>query len=186
MFCSHCGSNLVPGANFCGTCGQAVAAPSSPGVLAGGAAAMPGAYATTRITKNRPELIQPLPEAIVLSSAWRRLGGYLLDTLLVFATLLIGWLIWSIVVWGRGQTPAKQILGMRVIRDDSLEAAGRWVMVGRGLSKWLIGFFAGLIIVGYVVFFWLLWDKERQELWDKMCGTVVVNDRQGLLDPRHG
>jgi uncharacterized RDD family membrane protein YckC len=143
-------------------------------------------YRTTAITRNRPELLQPLPEPIVLSSPWRRLGGYLLDSVLVICTLVIGWLVWSIVVWGRGQSPAKQILGMRVIRDDSLQAAGRWGMFGRGLAKWLIGFVAGATLIGYVLFFWLLWDKDRQELWDKMCSTVVVDDHQGLLDPRHG
>ena len=88
-------------------------------------------------------------------------------------------------MWGRGQSPAKQILGMRVIRDDSLQAVGRWGMVGRGLAKWLIGWVAGLILIGVVAYFWLLWDEERQELCDKMCSTVVVNDPQGLLDPRY-
>jgi uncharacterized RDD family membrane protein YckC len=182
MFCSHCGSQLVPGANFCGSCGQAVVLSAA----APGWAPTPGVYRTTAIAKNRPELLQPLPESIVLSSAWRRLGGHLLDGLLVLCTLIVGWLIWSIVVWGRGQSPAKQILGMRVTRDDSLEAAGRWVMLGRGFSKWLIALVGNFTLIGYVLFFWLLWDKERQELWDKMCGTVVVNDAQGLLDPRHG
>lgn len=178
----------MPGTNFCGSCGQAVvgstAAGALPGALPGGATAVPGAYRTTAVTKNRPELLQPLPESIVLSSPWRRLGGYLLELVLVVCTLFVGWFIWSIVVWGRGQSPAKQILGMRVIRDDSLQAVGRLGMVGRGFSKWLIGLVAGFTLIGYVLFCWLLWDKERQELWDKMCGTVVVNDRQGLLDPR--
>ena len=172
----------MPGANFCGSCGQAVLSATT----VGGWAPAPPVYGTTSVTKNRPQLLQPLPEAIVLSSPWRRLGGYLLDLVLVICTLFIGWFIWSIVVWGRGQSPAKQILGMRVIRDDSLRAVGRWGMVGRGLSKWLIGWVASLIIIGVVAYFWLLWDEERQELWDKMCGTVVVNDKGGLLDPRYG
>ena len=32
-----------------------------------------------------------------------------------------------------------------------------------------------------IVYFWLLWDKNNQELWDKMVGTIVVNDPQGVL-----
>lgn len=119
-----------------------------------------------------------------MASIGRRLAGYVLDSILVVVTLVIGWLIWSIVVWGRGQSPAKQILGMRVLRTDRLVASGRLNMFGRGLAKWLIGFVAGITVIGYVLFFWLCWDRERQELWDKMASTVVVRDAHGLLDPR--
>ena len=35
--------------------------------------------------------------------------------------------------------------------------------------------------IGLITYFWLLWDAKRQELWDKMVGTIVVDDRQGLL-----
>ncbi len=59
-----------------------------------------------------------------------------LDTLLLIVTLGVGWLIWSIVVWGRGQSPGKQILGMRVLRTEHLEANDRWGMLGRGFAKW--------------------------------------------------
>jgi len=27
-----------------------------------------------------------------------------------------------------------------------------------------------------IVYFWLVWDRDNQELWDKLAGTVVVND----------
>ena len=37
-----------------------------------------------------------------------RLGAYALDFALAICTCGIGWLIWSIVVWGQGQTPGKQ------------------------------------------------------------------------------
>ena len=48
----------------------------------------------------------------------------------------------------------------------------------------MIGFVAGLFFPLTVLYLWLLWDGERQELWDKMADTVVVNDPQDLLDPR--
>ena len=47
------------------------------------------------------------------------------------------------------------------------------------------GFVASITLIGYVLYFWLCWDKNRQEIWDKMCNTVVVNDRDNLLDLRH-
>jgi uncharacterized RDD family membrane protein YckC len=118
-----------------------------------------------------------------LAGIGRRLAGYLLDGLLVIVTLFIGWLIWSIVVWGRGQSPGKQLLGMRVLRTDRLVASGRLNMFGRFLAMWLIGIVAGFTVIGYVLYFWLCWDRNRQELWDKMASTIVVRDPRGLLDP---
>jgi uncharacterized RDD family membrane protein YckC len=97
----------------------------------------------------------------------------------------VGWIVWSVIVWGRGQTPAKQLLGKRVLRRDSLTPAGRGRMFVRELlCKGLIGVFSNLTLVGFVVYFWLLWDSNRQELWDKMAETIVVNDPENALDPR--
>ena len=43
-----------------------------------------------------------------------RLGGWAVDLALNLVTFGIGWFIWSLVVWGQGQTPGKQLLKMRV------------------------------------------------------------------------
>lgn len=48
-----------------------------------------------------------------------RLGGYALDVVLIFSTCFIGWMIWSLVVWGQGLTPGKQILRMKVVSAQS-------------------------------------------------------------------
>ena len=56
------------------------------------------------------------------ASVQHRLGGNVLDVALLFTsaiTLFLGWLIWSLVLWGQGQTPAKQILKMRVYSIDT-------------------------------------------------------------------
>ena len=53
------------------------------------------------------------------ASAQHRLGGYLLDIGLALLTLGIGWLIWSLVAWRNGQTPAKQILKLRVVAEEN-------------------------------------------------------------------
>ncbi len=53
------------------------------------------------------------------ASIRHRLGGYFLDLALALITLGIGWVIWSLVVWRNGQTPAKQILKMRVVAEES-------------------------------------------------------------------
>jgi uncharacterized RDD family membrane protein YckC len=127
-----------------------------------------------------------LPVGFRVSSAGRRFGGYLLDLLLILCTLGIGWFIWTLVVWAQGQTPAKQLLGMRVIRLDTRMYAGWGRMflrdfVGKGIV-WLIAYMI-LFIGGVIADCWLLWDKDKQELWDKLAGTVVVDDPDKRLGP---
>jgi uncharacterized RDD family membrane protein YckC len=127
-----------------------------------------------------------LPQGIVLSSAGRRLGGVLLDGLLIFCTLVIGWIIWTLIVWAQGQTPGKQLLGMRVVRLDSRTYAGWGKMFLRDfVGKLLVALVSSLIpfVGGIIADCWLLWDKDKQELWDKIAGTIVVDDPHKRLLP---
>lgn len=57
------------------------------------------------------------------ASIKHRLGGYFLDLALAILTLGVGWIIWSLFAWRNGQTPAKQILKMRVVAEESRENA---------------------------------------------------------------
>ncbi len=121
-----------------------------------------------------------MPAGVHLSSPARRFGGYLLEGLLSVVTLGIGWLVWSFVVFGRGQTPAKQILNMRAVtlRTGRSSSWGR-MFVREFIAKPLIGLLSVLTLG--IANFWLVWDSRNQELWDKVVGTVVVNDPQKLL-----
>src|ERR1700736_4385566 len=127
----------------------------------------------------------PHPPGVVVSTAGKRLGGYALELLLIIVTLFIGWLIWSLVVWGNSTSPAKQLLKMKVVKKDTGLRASYGTMVLRELvGKWLIvGIVIGSIcgIVALVLDFMLLWDKDRQELWDKIAGTIVVDDPGGVI-----
>ena len=182
MYCSRCGASLAGDARFCANCGAAAHVDTYGGwptaaVTAGNPAGESG--------PGRPAYMRDLPESVRLSSAWGRLGGNLLEGLLMVVTLFVGWVVWSVIVWGRGQTPAKQLLGRRVVGRDSLTPVGRGRMFVRELlCKGLIGVVSNLTLVGFVVYFWLLWDSDRQELWDKRAGTIVVNDPENALDPR--
>lgn len=121
-----------------------------------------------------------LPEC----TAGKRFGAYLLDALLMMVTFVFGWLIWSLIIWGRGQTPAKQLLHMRCIDTHTGQAAGWGAMALRELvGKALLGNITCGIstIVGGA---FVLGDTPpRQALWDKMANTAVVEDPQGLLAP---
>jgi uncharacterized RDD family membrane protein YckC len=195
VFCSRCGFALADDARFCANCGATVVREPAPAETPAGKPAQPrfdpydptgGATRTGPVVRDgRPPFLQEMPASIRLSSAWRRLGGNLLDGLLILVTLLIGWIVWSIVLWDRGQTPAKQLLGMRVLHRNTLTSARRGRMFLREVPcKWIIYIFANFTLIGIVAYFWLLWDSSRQELWDKMVETIVVNDPENLLDPR--
>ena len=129
--------------------------------------------------------VRGLPNGISVSSAGRRFGGYLLEGLLFVCTLAIGWVIWSLIVWTQGQTPAKQVLGMRVVRLDTRTHAGWGRMFLREIiGKFVVSLVGSLVLIGVVIAdLWLLWDKDKQELWDKIAGTVVVNDPEKRLIP---
>jgi len=119
------------------------------------------------------------PDSVILASPGRRFCGLLLDLFLIGITLGIGYFIWSIFTFRKGQTPAKQLLGMRVVRLNNSYATRYW---GTAFREWIAKWVVGAVATGAlaVLDFWLLWDKDNQELWDKFLGTVVVNDPNGL------
>src|SRR5216683_66769 len=59
-----------------------------------------------------------LPEGTELASVGRRIGAYFLAIPLTIVTLGIGYIIWGLIIWGNGQTPALQVLGMRCWRPE--------------------------------------------------------------------
>ncbi len=95
----------------------------------------------------------------------------------MLVTLGIGWLIWAAVATGPvGQTPAKKLLGLRVIRGDTWQPAGLgrmfWV---RGLLAGIVSYFAILFTLG-ILLFMPFWDKRNQNIWDKVSNCYVVTD----------
>ncbi len=123
--------------------------------------------------------VRGLPVGVSLTAPGRRLGQYLLELLLVIVTLVVGWIIWSLIVWSKGQTPAMTLLHVKVVKLETGSTATWGTMflrefVGKGLVGGLI---SGIFFPAWVVLaLMLLWDQNRQELWDKIAGTIVVND----------
>jgi uncharacterized RDD family membrane protein YckC len=84
--------------------------------------------------------------------------------MLALVTLFIGWFIWLLIVWARGQTLGKQLLGMRVVRLREGRKAGWGLMFVRDFL--VKGLLFGTIIVtvtlglGLLLKFWLVWDKK--------------------------
>ena len=72
-----------------------------------------------------------------------RLAGVVLDAVLLMVTFYIGWIIWTLILWGRGQTPAKLILKMRVMDVKSHQPA-TWGQMA--IRQFLIPFVPGALI----------------------------------------
>ena len=91
-------------------------------------------------------------------------------------TFGIGWVIWALIIVKRGQTPAKSLLQLRVIDNQSLEPVGfiRMFFV-RGLIADLVASFAIILTLG-VLLFMPFWDRRNHTLWEKLSDTHVVVD----------
>lgn len=125
------------------------------------------------------------------ASFQHRLGALVLDAILIPLTLGIGWLIWSFVVWGNGQTPAKQILKIRVYNAEN----GRVVSWGHmALREALLGWWFGISIASsllslvtfgigglafiawFVVEIVFYFTKDSRTLRDLWVKTAVINE----------
>ncbi|TYC76495.1 RDD family protein [Streptomyces sp. CB01881] len=123
-----------------------------------------------------------LPQGVPLATPALRFGEYLLEGVLIVVTLVIGWLIWSLFAFANGQTPAKQVLGMRCVKLRTEQTATWGTMFLReAIAKPVIGLLAWVTFG--IVYFWLLWDRNTQQLWDKMVDTIVVKDPQDAMRP---
>jgi uncharacterized RDD family membrane protein YckC len=74
-----------------------------------------------------------------------------------------------VALWN-GQTPAKRLLGVRVVRLD-----------GKPMTWWSsferFGGYAAGLVTGLLGFAQVFWDRNRQMIHDKIVETVVVRDR---------
>jgi uncharacterized RDD family membrane protein YckC len=112
-----------------------------------------------------------MPPGAELASVGRRIGGYFMELLLAIVTLGIGYLIWMLVVWARGQTPGKQVLGMYCYRPSTGSIAS-W---GYMLLRWFGQLLESLIPFGFpITSIMMIASNERKAIHDHIAGTVVL------------
>ena len=121
-----------------------------------------------------------LPDGTQLASVGRRIGAFFLAIPLIIVTLGIGYVVWGLIVWGNGQTPALQVLGMRAWRPETNKVAGFWFMALRETVGRIVDHILGLIteITSFVLF---VAGKKHQALHDLIAGTVVLYDPDKVL-----
>ena len=121
-----------------------------------------------------------LPQGVELASSGRRIGAYFLAIPLAIVTLGIGYVIWGLIVWANGQTPALQVLGMRCWRPDDGRVPGFWWMalrevVGR-IAEGILSFIT--LLISLIL---MLTRPDRRSLHDLIAGTVVLYDPNKVL-----
>jgi uncharacterized RDD family membrane protein YckC len=131
---------------------------------------------TQDLTNSSPEM------NLRYASFQHRLGAIVLDATLMVITFGIGWLIWSFIVWGEGQTPAKKILKLRTINFTNGRPA-TWGHMGirEGLIPITVSIASGVTggiasiawIVVEIVFYFTKGQRTLRDYWVK---TAVVNE----------
>jgi len=124
-----------------------------------------------------------LPDGVQLASSGRRIGAFFLAIPLAIVTLGIGYAIWGLIVWGRGQTPALQVLGMRCWRPEARRVAGwGWMLlretIGR-IAENILSIFTEVLSL-----ILMLSRPDRKTLHDLVAGTVVLYDPDKVLQNR--
>ncbi len=118
-----------------------------------------------------------------VSSRARRLGGFLLGAALFVVTLGVGYVVWSLIVWRDGTTPAKKLLHMTVVSTETGQPA-TWecLVIREGVAKFLLcGMVIGSLLpgIGFALCALPIFGGARQTVWDKMTTTLVVDDPAG-------
>lgn len=121
------------------------------------------------------ELRSPKGEA--LASPGKRLGSYLMEFLLLIVTLGIGWIIWSLIVWGKGTTPGHQVLGVYFVNENNGETAswGRTAL-REFVMKGLVGSLLSALTLGiyFIVDSLFVVRSDRRTIHDMLSSTLVV------------
>lgn len=121
-----------------------------------------------------------LPNGTQLAPVGRRIGAWFLSIVLAIVTLGIGYLIWGLILWGKGQTPALKVLGMRVWRPDDQKPASFGYMALREIIGRIVDGILS-IITGLISFIMMITGKERRTLHDLVAGTVVLYDPNKVI-----
>jgi uncharacterized RDD family membrane protein YckC len=108
-----------------------------------------------------------------------------LTVLLLVGTLVVGWLVWSVLEWRHGRTPSYRLLGLRVVRQSGRQPVG----LGRSFLR------SGIccpvlviptVVIGAIVLLCFafgasppdgLFSQPRRAPWDIVTRTTVLDER---------
>lgn len=121
-----------------------------------------------------------LPPGTELASNGRRIGAYFLAIPLFIVTLGIGYIIWGLILWGQGTSPALRVLKMKCYRVDTGTVPGWGRMFLRDVLGRIVDGILSLIteLVSFIMF---LTTQRRQSLHDVIASTTVLYDPNKVL-----
>lgn len=122
-------------------------------------------------------------DSLPLATPLHRFGAALLEGVLAFLTFGIGWLVWWLILLGKGLTPARQILGLRIIDVNTRNPVSNGQVFIRGfviyflafsLLSWTLNLFTfGVGFIFTITSALLIFRDSRQTLWDQLTRTTV-------------
>ena len=175
-FCPQCGNQLQQGVMFCGSCGVQLA---TGGATGGCPNCLRGDVGDGQFCRSCDQFLIG-DKGVKAAGLGRRVGAYVLDIILFIITLVIGYIVWWLFTLSRGQTPGKQLLGIRVMRADGTPSDWGWTFIREFIVKGIaVGLANSVVGVASIIdLLWAFWDKDRQTIHDKLMKTVVVDDRE--------
>jgi len=129
------------------------------------------ALENSQLRRRNEELQQRVDSSLEQGGGFRAWLGRISDDL----GLGFGWFalyFTAFTVLGRGQTPGKRLLGIKIMRLDN-HPLGWWLAFER------FGGYAASFSTGLLGFAQMIFDPNRQGLHDKAVGTVVIRLRRG-------
>jgi uncharacterized RDD family membrane protein YckC len=117
-----------------------------------------------------------------------RFGAALLESALAIVTLGLGWFIWWLVLISKGSTPARQILGLKIVNAKTMQPVSNSQVFVRGFVVYFLAFSALASALSFVLFGagWLftlvsallVFRASHQTLWDQITGTTVAYQKK--------
>lgn len=110
-----------------------------------------------------------------------RATSLLLTAGLVVASLVVGWLVWSVSEWRRGRNPGYRLTGLRIVRRADGTSAGFWRCLLREICclVLLLPTIVGCCLLAAAFLMGAsppddLFGRSRRAPWDVLTGTDVV------------
>lgn len=161
--CKSCNSENIPGIRWCTICRTNLINPrigrlSSPGKR----------FAAYFIDSMIP--VVAVFMALIFAGAGGAADGEVdaKRVLILVMGVLLAYTIWAFILFARGTTPGKLMLGMHVVGEDGLHAGFFRMLFREWIGKWISGLILSL------GFLWILFDRDRQGWHDKFASTYVI------------
>ena len=161
--CTTCSSEIAPGIRWCTICHTNIVDPaigrlSSPGRRF-------GAYVLDIVVPFVAFLMMGIIAGLGGATGTDAGGG---GGAFLGLALFLAYVVWALVLFARGTTPGKHLLGMRVVKEDGRHAGFLTMLFREWIGKWISGVVFGL------GFLWILFDRDNQGWHDKIASTYVV------------